>query len=283
MKFPEKEKSFPAKVLLFGEYTVLTGGTAFAIPFSRFFGSWKTDIAGAGPMAFLRYLLELDNVISTKVLKAIEENWVFESNIPIGYGVGSSGALTAASFDAFMDKEKYPDLLSLKGVLAQMESFFHGKSSGIDPLISYSKAGLLFNPGELKVLTDTPHIVRELFLVDSGKPRKSSSYIGLFKDQLVDPKFRQITTELSSLNENIINAVIRNDQPRYRALFKEISRIQYLYFKRFITPEVALLWDAGLSSGGYYLKLCGAGGGGFFLGLNTGSKPVEAIDLIDPI
>ncbi len=110
MKFPEKEKSFPAKVLLFGEYTVLNGGTAFAIPFSRFSGSWKTDIAGAGPMAFLRYLLELDNVISPKVLKAIEENWVFESNIPIGYGVGSSGALTAASFDAFMDKEKYPDL-----------------------------------------------------------------------------------------------------------------------------------------------------------------------------
>ena len=64
----------------------------------------------------------------------------FDSSIPQGYGIGSSGALVASIYDQYaldkitvlenLTKEK---LQHLKTVFAAMESFFHGKSSGLRP------------------------------------------------------------------------------------------------------------------------------------------------------
>ena len=79
-----------------------------------------------------------------KLKSAIEAGLYFDSSIPQGYGVGSSGALVAAIYDKYasdkitilenLTREK---LLILKSIFSKMESFFHGKSSGLDPLNSY--------------------------------------------------------------------------------------------------------------------------------------------------
>ena len=63
----------------------------------------------------------------------------FDSSIPQGYGVGSSGALVAAIYDQYalnkitvlenLTKDK---LVQLKQSLQQW-NLFHGKSSGLDP------------------------------------------------------------------------------------------------------------------------------------------------------
>ena len=76
----------------------------------------------------------------------------FDSSIPQGYGVGSSGALVAAIYDKYatdkitvlenLTREK---LLKLKIIFSKMESFFHGKSSGLDPLNSYLSLPILIN------------------------------------------------------------------------------------------------------------------------------------------
>src|SRR5690606_29823162 len=80
----------------------------------------------------------------------IDRGMYFDSSIPQGYGVGSSGALVAAIYDKYannkitvlenLTREK---LLQLKAVFSQMESFFHGKSSGLDPLNSYLSLPIL--------------------------------------------------------------------------------------------------------------------------------------------
>ena len=76
----------------------------------------------------------------------------FDSSIPQGYGVGSSGAIVAAFYDKYaqnkitvlenLTREK---LLKLKTIFSEMESYFHGKSSGLDPLNSYLSLPILIH------------------------------------------------------------------------------------------------------------------------------------------
>jgi mevalonate kinase len=57
----------------------------------------------------------------------------FDSTIPQGYGVGSSGALVAAIYDKYaQDKSRFSrthsrKIITVKNIFSQMESFFHGK------------------------------------------------------------------------------------------------------------------------------------------------------------
>jgi mevalonate kinase len=81
----------------------------------------------------------------------VETGMYFDSSIPQGYGVGSSGALVAAIYDRYaqdkitvlenLTREK---LLQLKNIFSQMESFSR-KSSGLDPLNSYLSIPILIN------------------------------------------------------------------------------------------------------------------------------------------
>ncbi len=88
-----------------------------------------------------------------EVLKTdVERGMYFDSSIPQGYGVGSSGALVAAIYDKYADNKitvlenlTREKLLQLKNIFSQMESFFHGKSSGLDPLNSYLSIPILIN------------------------------------------------------------------------------------------------------------------------------------------
>ena len=102
------------------------------------------------------YLETLDEelvVFDLNTLKAdVNSGMYFDSSIPQGYGVGSSGALVAAIYDKYahdkitvlenLTREK---LLKLKTIFSEMESFFHGKSSGLDPLNSYLSIPILIN------------------------------------------------------------------------------------------------------------------------------------------
>ena len=71
----------------------------------------------------------------------------FESSIPQGYGAGSSGALIAAFYEHFsispITNPSDTHLKELKKELGVLESYFHGNSSGTDPLVSYLKHSLL--------------------------------------------------------------------------------------------------------------------------------------------
>ncbi len=72
----------------------------------------------------------------------IKNGLYFESNIPQGYGIGSSGALVAAIYDQYLiNPNKNRKILTgmeisnLKEIFSRMESYFHGVSSGLDPLL----------------------------------------------------------------------------------------------------------------------------------------------------
>jgi mevalonate kinase len=141
-------RNFPAKLLLFGEHVLLLGATALAVPVAAFGGQWawnqQRDRHHQRLLQFaLSEALKSVEIIDTeRFVNELEAGLLFQSNIPTGYGLGSSGALCAAIYERFAS-EKTDDLARLKSIFAQMESFFHGNSSGIDPLTSYVESPIL--------------------------------------------------------------------------------------------------------------------------------------------
>lgn len=263
---------FPSKLLLFGEYLVIQGYEALATPITNYSGKLKlADEENEQNIApFIQYLGALPNIILDQNL--IEElpleKLIFDSNIPIGYGAGSSGALTAAVYDAFVLNKK-KDLKDLKEDLATMEDFFHGSSSGIDPLISYSKKIILNDDSNLHFIEKNSKIeesIRHFFLVDTGIQRKTEPLVNIFKSKIEDASFQQLcANELSVYNRNAIENFKSNHLIELSKAIAQISNFQFMHFKEMIPPPFVSLWQKSLLLEKLSIKLCGAGGGGFLL------------------
>jgi mevalonate kinase len=273
-------KSYPGKILLFGEHTILKGTQGLAIPTRQFSGAWKfksnaqKDTRLLDWYEFLLKAQEDQNWIADLDLSAfkekIEHGLCFESSIPVGYGLGSSGALTAALFDV-LGRNKPQDWQRLKQLLGQLESYFHGKSSGIDPLICYLNEPVLLSPTSLRVITlPNPDTSVQLFLLDSQIPRKTGHLVNWFLAQCEDKNyFDRLEAEFIPLVHEAILCLL---QGNWIDLFENMHHIgwfQYKYFEPMIPNPIKPFWLDGLSNDWYKLKLCGAGGGGFFLGITN--------------
>ena len=81
----------------------------------------------------------------------LKAGWTLETNIPLGYGLGSSGALCAAIIDKY-SRERSWTQEKLRSQLQQMESLFHRTSSGIDPLISFLQKPLIMDGDRISEL-----------------------------------------------------------------------------------------------------------------------------------
>lgn len=198
-----------------------------------------------------------------------------ESNIPEGYGMGSSGALCAAIYaDYALYHETDP--AALKATFSEMESFFHGSSSGIDPLTSYLERPLLIrNKTEvaLPTLAKWPH-PPALFLLDTCLPRQTGPLVQWFLAQWETPAFRLLVEqELLPAHEAALAAWLQADAGAFWPALRQLSVFQLRHFLPMVPEAVRLLWQQGLDSGDYYLKICGAGGGGFMLGFAPEGLP----------
>lgn len=251
---------------MFGEYTVLGGGTALAIPLDSFSARWTEDHAHTeSPVEFFEFCKSLEFLNKESLDFCIEKRMTLDSNIPRGYGLGSSGAVTAACY-AIAGSAEDKDIKSLLKKLAEMESYFHGKSSGLDPLCIYLDKAVLSNAYELSVMS-RPVLPADLFILDSGKKRDSRKMIEVFYKKKADKRFELALEELNKLNENAISALTGGQSSDFKNHFKEISHLQWVNFREMIPENLKQTWKRGLDEESFYLKLSGAGGGGFFLGL----------------
>lgn len=267
-KFNEAKK-YPAKLLLVGEYTVLSGGTALGLPYPGFSASWsRQDSPDARLSAFLNYLLRDHSLAALLDLDRFDVDLnaglYLESNIPASSGLGSSGSVVAAVWDRYGRKNQ-ESTEELKRLFAVMESFFHGNSSGLDPLIIYlnkpvvSRQGILTLPSQ-----DIPLIVEQyhITLMNSGIPRSTRDWVELFKVKMEDPEFkRPFEEELMPANEDLIQSLLQNNFESVIPHWKRVSRFQIEKMPEFIPPAILADW----SGPSHFFKLCGAGGGGFYL------------------
>ncbi|MEO0340943.1 MAG: hypothetical protein AAF242_17245, partial [Bacteroidota bacterium] len=271
----------PAKILLFGEHIVLQGAQALAMPWTQFGGSWdySSDKGLQRDLpSFLAYLQALENaqqllapINLTTFSNEIKEGLYFKSNIPTGYGAGSSGALTAAIYQRYLIGALTTDLKVLKQQLGQMESYFHGASSGTDPMICLLNQAVLIDPEKgfstLELDLTPSHLGGCFFVLDTGQPRKAEPWIQFFKQKCKDQGFQTLMHKALILNSNqAIHALVAGQSEVLFDAIDQISLFQIAHLAEMIPTSYQPLWRQALEGDALRLKICGAGGGGFILG-----------------
>ncbi len=287
-------RNYPAKLLLFGEHVLLLGASALAVPVPAFSGKWAWHKDQSVDPAHRKIVLQFIESIALKSIAGldikrmkedIEAGLIFHSNIPTGYGLGSSGALCAGIYDRYV-AEKTADTAALKLIFGQMESFFHGASSGIDPLTSYLDAPLLIrHKTEVSIATMQPWQEPPLvFLIDTQMPRQTGPLVEWFLEQSKQNTFSELlTAELLPAHEAMLGAWLAADAAHFWTNLRRVSQFQLAHFHPMIPGNMRSIWERSFDNQDFNLKICGAGGGGFMLGFARNREVLKEISDTFPV
>ncbi|MBU2939127.1 mevalonate kinase [Lacinutrix sp. C3R15] len=281
---------FYSKILLFGEYGIIKDSKGLSIPYSFYNGALKKDEnpsaeaikSNASLKNFVLHLKQMNEEVVLFNLEALQKDvdsgMYFDSSIPQGYGVGSSGALVAAIYDKYaknkitvlenLTREK---LLKLKSIFSQMESFFHGKSSGLDPLNSYLSIPILIHSKDNIEATGIPSQTTDgkgaVFLLDSGITGETAPMVSIFMENMKQEGFRSmLKDQFIKHTDACVDDFLKGDIKSLFKNTKQLSKVVLNNFKPMIPNQFHELWKKGIETNEYYLKLCGSGGGGYILG-----------------
>jgi mevalonate kinase len=281
---------FYSKILLFGEYGIIKDSKGLSIPYNFYNGALKMDEnpselaikSNQNLKRFANHIQEIDRSIvvfdNERLQDDIASGMYFDSSIPQGYGVGSSGALVAALYDKYafdkitvlenLTREK---LLKLKAIFSEMESFFHGKSSGLDPLNSYLSIPILINSKDNIEATGIPAQQSNgkgaVFLLDSGIVGETAPMVSIFMESMKQEGFRKmIKNQFVKHTDACVEDFLTGNIKSLFKNTKQLSKVVLNHFKPMIPQQFHELWKKGIETNEYYLKLCGSGGGGYILG-----------------
>ena len=284
---------FYSKILLFGEYGIIKDSKGLSIPYNFYNGALKVDEnpsaeavkSNSSLRKFVTYLENLQTeqpelvTFNLDLLKAdVERGMYFDSSIPQGYGVGSSGALVAAIYDKYADNKitvlenlTREKLLELKTIFSQMESFFHGKSSGLDPLNSYLSIPILINSKDnieaTGIPTQSTNGKGAVFLLDSGIVGETAPMVNIFMENLKDQGFRtMLKNQFVKYTDACVENFLGGDMKSLFSNTKKLSKVVLNNFKPMIPEQFHGIWQKGIDTNDYYLKLCGSEDGGYILG-----------------
>ncbi len=280
---------FYAKILLFGEYGIIKDSKGLAIPYNSYKGALKSvsNLTGEAKKSndnlkrFHHYLEQIDSDVVSfdlqKFKEDIESGMYFDSSIPQGYGVGSSGALVASVYDRYandkitiLENLTRDKLLTLKEIFSLMESFFHGKSSGLDPLNSYLSLPILINSKtniEPAGIPSQKEGSGAVFLLDSEQVGETEPMVNIFMNKMKNEGFRKmLSEEFVSYTDACIDDFLHGNITSLFKNVKGLSKVVLANFKPMIPSAFHKVWEKGIQTNEYYLKLCGSGGGGYILG-----------------
>ena len=271
---------FYSKILLFGEYGIIKDSKGLSIPYNFFKGALKVSKApdeeakqsNASLKKFMTYLESIeDKRIATfdfeKLHADVNAGMYFDSSIPQGYGVGSSGALVAAIYDKYaqekitvlenLTREK---LLKLKAIFSEMESFFHGKSSGLDPLNSYLSLPILIHSKDNIEPAGIPSQSVEnkkgaVFLLDSGMVGETAPMVNIFMESMKQEGFRNmLKNQFVKYTDACVEDFLKGDVKSLFSNIKQLSHVVLDNFKPMIPKKFHMLWKKGIESNNYYLN-----------------------------
>ena len=287
-----KAPLFYSKILLFGEYGIIKNYKGLSIPYNSFKGGLKigdvnskiVDQSNRNLQLFRDFLSDIDSSIVAFDLKKMNNDlssgMYFDSTIPQGYGVGSSGALVAAFYDRYainkftvLENLTRDKILHLKNIFSLMESFFHGKSSGLDPLNSYLSLPILIHSKDQIETTGIPlqssNGKGAVFLIDSGESSETAPMVDIFFKSMKNTNYNRVIREdFIRITDSCVDNFLAGD---FKSLFfdiKNLSKVVLENFKPMIPLNFHKIWAKGIESNDYFLKLCGSGGGGYILGFS---------------
>jgi mevalonate kinase len=292
---------YPAKILLFGEYSLMHGSNALAVPFRNYYGKWSFSQYCAEYthllFKFSDYLEDTQNkfpfaIDVQKFRKDLALGLYFESSIPISYGIGSSGALCAAFYGNYVKDPisvqcNDQELVELKRHLSLLEGYFHKTSSGIDPLVSYTNAAILHKAdGSIQRLTsvDAKFDRVSLFLIDTKIYGTTSYNITLFNDLLKEEYYlNEFRGSYKVLVNKCISMYLESEHRDFISTVGKLSSQQQSFFEPMIPSGFLKYFQIAEDTAKFSLKLCGSGGGGFLLGFTSDIEYVNKLFQADSV
>ena len=268
-----------SKVILFGEYSMIFDATALMIPLKRFSAQWQfpqsRNLASSLPSnqslkQFCKYLFEnqeLSNLFDFQSFnKDLNEGLFLASNVLSGYGLGSSGTLVAAVYDRYAI-QKTDDCLQLKTLFGQMESHFHGSSSGIDPLQCYLGQPFKITPRGVELFSDD-FLKKDIHicLIDTKIKSNTKPLVEHFKQQRENPDFlNRFQTIYLPCVKTCIDTMIAGDKELFFNSLKQLTKGQLQFLRPMITDNTLDLFTTDFDFN-FGVKISGSGGGGYVLG-----------------
>ena len=277
---------FNSKLLLFGEYGLMFGAKALSVPFDRFSGCLdfdadhshqkssdeirkfyehlKTDDASQK----LHFAFDLESL-----KKDLEKGLYFNSTIPQQYGVGSSGALVAALFSRYAagsvpEVELTSELMKVD--FSMLESYFHGKSSGIDPLISFLNRPLLIDSKKIihQAKINLAETDLSFALIDTETTGATGPLVQHFIERYNFPEFKlAFERQFIPANNGCIESLLNGNHQNFFLFLEQLIQFQLLHFRRMIPGDFHAVISEALKDQ-IFIKLLGSGGGGFLLAIS---------------
>lgn len=279
-----------SKVILFGEYSMIFDATALMIPLKRFSAQWQFPLSrnraasltsNQSVKRFSQYLSENQSLSGHFDLQALkkdlDEGLFLASDVPSGYGLGSSGTLVAAVYDRYA-LQKTDDYLQLKSLFGLMESHFHGSSSGIDPLQCYlGKPFKITTKGVEQLSDDFMKKDISICLIDTKIKSNTKPLVDHFKRQREDVTFlNRFQTEYVPCVSACIDAMIGSDKESFFKSLRRLTQGQLEFLRPMITDNTLNLFTADYDFH-FSLKISGSGGGGYVLGFTDDKGKTSAL------
>lgn len=291
------EHVFHSKVILFGEYSMIFDSTALMVPLRQFKAEWKMNPALDQPgeqasnksiRKFRQYLFEDEELSALFDFQRfdldLDQGLFLDSNVPSGYGLGSSGTLTAAVLKRYANTA-FNDLLELKRIMGKMESCFHGSSSGIDPLECYLNKPFRINTEAVTLLPEDfiPADIR-VFLADTGIKSNTKPLVQYFKNKREDAEYLKAfqASYVPCVSACIDNLITGKKEDFFHSLH-QLTDGQLQFLRPMVTDNtIDLFLEKPSFNIGF--KISGSGGGGYVLGftddIEKTKKFMEGYDLI---
>lgn len=260
----------PAKLIISGEHSVVYNHRAVVCAINIFLNvsikklPYQAIIIKDGKNTISVKLCDFsiekknDNVLLEIIRKFFDKTKIplfgieidIKNNIPIGYGFGSSSALTSGIVfglnELFGTKCKVNYLIELA---TDIENIFHGKSSGVD-IETIVKGGVVYaNNGNIEKIS---HQLDEIWIINTGRPSFSTKNVVL---EVGDNHYSsKIWDEFYDVSKDIYE-IMQSKEP----LNQKIAHNESLLEKIGVVKNDVKKIIEELKKDKIYAKVCGAG------------------------
>ena len=151
----------------------------------------------------------------------------------------------------------------------------------MDPTICYLQLPLLLRSAQDIGTVSMPDLPLNgrggVFLLNSGGPGETQPMVQIFMDKLKEDGFRRLMTEqFKCYNDACVAAFLEGKTDVLLRELKKLSGLVLANFGPMIPSDYHNLWQKGIDTNAYYLKLCGSGGGGYILGFAPDLEQAQA-------
>ncbi|MBR3313506.1 MAG: hypothetical protein IKG18_05125 [Atopobiaceae bacterium] len=212
-------------------------------------------------------MLVIGMIVDTDSLESdLQNGWYLDSDVPIGYGLGSSGMVVAAVYDRYA-RNRSQDAMFLKTLFARMEGNFHGSSSGVDPLQCYLGKPFKITSEGLELFDDGfLHSGIQICLIDTNIKSNTKPLVEYFKRQREDDAFLTgFQNDYLPYVTGCIDTMIQGDVDGFFAMLQGLTLAQRRFFEPMIPKSTTELFESTYDFR-FGVKILGSGGGGYILG-----------------